>query len=401
MLKGKRVILGISGSIAAYKSVFLLRELIKAGAEVQVIVTDAATAFVTPLTLSTLSGKPVLTDMVQDELHGVWNNHVDLALWADLMIIAPASSNTLAKMSSGQADNLLLITFMSAKCPVFFAPAMDLDMYQHGSTKENILKLQDFGHHLIPAEKGELASGLHGEGRMAEPANILSHIHQFLERQLPMRNLKVLITAGPTYELLDPVRFIGNFSSGKMGIAIAEAFADKGATVNIICGPVAQTVAHSGITRTDVISAEEMFAACREHHQEADIIIMAAAVSDFRPAQRNDQKIKKGSEEKMNLELVRNPDILKWLGQHKPEGQFLVGFALETQQAESNARQKLEQKNLDLIVLNSLEDAGAGFGYDTNKVYFISSENKTISFELKSKREVAGDLVQYLQTIIS
>ncbi len=401
MLKGKRVILGISGSIAAYKSVFLLRELVKAGAEVQVIITDAAKAFVTPLTLSTLSGKPVLSDMVQDELLGVWNNHVELALWADLMIIAPASANTMAKMVGGQSDNLLLITFLSAKCPVFFAPAMDLDMYQHGSTGVNMDKLIGFGHHLIPSESGELASGLQGLGRMAEPINILHFINEYLQAQLPLGGLRVLVTAGPTYERIDPVRFIGNFSSGKMGIAIAEAFAEKGAQVILICGPTSVPVSHERILQMDVVSAEEMFEACKQMHQQVDIIVKAAAVSDFRPATINEQKIKKAAHEGMTIELVRNPDILHWLGQHKPEKQILVGFALESENAEANAQKKLKAKNLDLIVLNTLEDTGAGFGHDTNKVYFIGHENKTISFELKSKREVAEDLVQHLQKMMA
>lgn len=395
-LKGKRIILGISGSIAAYKSVFLTRELAKAGAEVQVIMTRAASDFVTPLTLATLSGRPVLSDMVEDPLSGQWNNHIELALWADLMIIAPASSNTMSKMVSGQSDNLMLITFMSAKCPVFFAPAMDLDMYQHGSTKDNIQQLQDYGHHLIPAEKGSLASGLQGEGRMAEPEHILAHLNNFLEAQMPMRGMKVLVTAGPTYERIDPVRFIGNFSSGKMGVAIAEEFAERGADVTLICGPSNIKSAHPLINRIDVMSAQEMYEACQQHHADSRVVVMSAAVADYRPETISDQKIKKEAEDKMHIDMVRNPDILSWMGKNKPKDQVLVGFALETENAEANAQKKLNAKNLDLIVLNTLEDEGAGFGHDTNKVSFVEKENKSTSFELKSKSEVARDLVEHL-----
>lgn len=400
LIKGKRVILGITGSIAAYKSVFLVRELVKSGADVQVIMTDAASDFVTPLTLSTLSKKPVLSDMLKDPLAGIWNNHVDLALWADVMIIAPASSNTMSKMVTGQSDNLLMLTFMSAKCPVFFAPAMDLDMYQHPSNKENLQKLQDFGHHLIPAEKGELASGLEGEGRMAEPANILAQIETFFEERMPLRGKKVLVTAGPTYELIDPVRFVGNFSSGKMGFAIAEAFADAGAEVHLVAGPTNLESDHKNIQRTDVVSAEEMFEACKKLHEQCDIVVMSAAVSDYRPANKSDQKIKKEADDKMEVRMVRNPDILSWMGENKPKDQILVGFALETQNAEENARKKLASKNLDLIVLNTLEDEGAGFGHDTNKVSFVSRENKSRSFELKSKSEVAADLLDHLTKLL-
>lgn len=394
--EGKRVILGISGSIAAYKSVFLAREMIKAGAEVQVILTTSATDFVTPLTLGTISQRPVITDILKDPLSGVWNNHVDLAQWADLMIIAPASSNTLAKMASGQSDNLLLLTFMSAKCPVFFAPAMDLDMYQHGSNKSNIERLQKYGHHLIPVESGSLASGLSGEGRMAEPAHIMQQLNDFWRDQLPLRGKKVLVTAGPTYEKIDPVRFIGNFSSGKMGFAIAESLAQKGANVRLICGPNNETAHHANIERTDVVSAREMFEACKQYHADSDMVVMAAAVADYRPAQEYDQKMKKDQGGLGSIEMIENPDILAWMGKHKPAEQFLVGFALETDNAEANARKKLDAKKLDLIVLNSLSDKGAGFGHDTNKVTFISRENKNLSFELKTKQAVANDLVEHL-----
>lgn len=394
--EGKRVILGISGSIAAYKSVFLAREMIKAGAEVQVILTTAATDFVTPLTLGTISQRPVITDILKDPLSGVWNNHVDLAQWADVMVIAPASSNTLSKMVSGQSDNLLLLTFMSANCPVFFAPAMDLDMYQHGSNKRNIEQLQEFGHHLIPAEKGALASGLSGEGRMAEPEHIMEQLNEFWRDQLPLRGKTVLVTAGPTYEKIDPVRFIGNFSSGKMGFAIAESLAQKGANVRLVCGPNNQTAHHANIRRTDVVSGREMFEACKQYHAESDMVVMSAAVADYRPAEEFNQKQKKDQGGLAPIEMVENPDILAWMGKNKPAEQFLVGFALETNNAEANARKKLEAKNLDLIVLNSLSDEGAGFGHDTNKVTFLSRENKNISFELKTKQAVANDLVEHL-----
>lgn len=396
VFKGKRIILGISGSIAAYKSVFLVRELAKAGAEVQVVMTDAASDFVTPLTLSTLSGRPVLSDMLKDPLAGTWNNHVELALWADLMIIAPASSNTLSKMATGQSDNLLLITFMSAKCPVFFAPAMDRDMYLHGSTAENLQKLQSFGHILIPAEEGALASGLQGGGRMAEPENIMTQVSAYFDARQPLTGKKALVTAGPTYERIDPVRFIGNFASGKMGFAIADALAEAGAEVTLVAGPTQQQTTMPGVVRFDVESADEMYEACQEHHATADFVVMSAAVADFKPTQRSERKIKKGAEVNMQIEMTRNPDILRWMGQHKPENQFLVGFALETDNAEQNARKKLSEKNLDMIVLNSLADAGAGFGHDTNKVTFIEKENKSVSFELKSKKEVAADLVSHL-----
>lgn len=394
--KGRRIILGVTGSIAAYKSAFLLRELVKAGAEVQVIMTKSASGFITPLTMATLSGKPVLTDVVKDEDTGTWTNHVDLALWADAVIVAPASSNTLAKMASAQSDNLLLLTFLSAKCPVFFAPAMDLDMHAHEANQLNISKLQDFGHILLPSELGELASGLSGFGRMAEPLSIISQINDYFVARLPFTGKKVLVTAGPTYERIDPVRFIGNFSSGKMGFAIAEELASRGAEVVLVAGPVHLKTSHPLIQRVDVESAGEMFEACKAHFSGKDIVIMSAAVADYRPEYTHNQKIKK-SDTEMSIGLVRNPDILKWLGQHKESNQHLVGFALETENAVDNAISKLKAKNLDLIVLNSLEDSGAGFAHDTNKVTFISAENKTQCFELKSKTEVAKDLVDYLQ----
>lgn len=398
-LSGKRIILGVSGSIAAYKAAFLAREIIKAGADVQVIMTEAATDFITPLTLSTLSRRPVLSDMVKDPLTGEWNNHVELALWADAMIIAPTSANTLSKMVAGQSDNLLLITYMSAKCPVFFAPAMDLDMYRHAGTIDNIKKLQEMGNVLLPAEKGELASGLEGEGRMAEPESVVAQVNEWFESKLPLRGKRVLVTAGPTYELIDPVRFIGNFSSGKMGFAIAHEFASLGAEVILVAGPGKEIVTDDQIERIDVVSAEEMFSACKDHYQDVDVVVMSAAVADYRPANQSEKKIKK-SDDSMQIDLVRNPDILRWMGQNKPDGLLLVGFALETNDALANAKKKLESKNLDLIVLNTLEDDGAGFGHDTNKVTFIGRENKSHSFELKSKREVAHDLVAHIQKML-
>lgn len=398
-LSGKRIILGVSGSIAAYKAAFLAREIIKAGAEVQVVMTKAAADFITPLTLSTLSRRPVISDMVKDPLTGEWNNHVELALWADAMIIAPASANTLSKMVAGQSDNLLLITYMSAKCPVFFAPAMDLDMYRHAGTVDNIKKLQEMGNVLLPAEKGELASGLEGEGRMAEPESVVAQVNEWFESKLPLRGKRVLVTAGPTYELIDPVRFIGNFSSGKMGFAIAHEFASLGAEVILVAGPGKESVTDDKIERIDVVSAEEMFSACKDHYQDVDVVVMSAAVADYRPANQSEKKIKK-SDDSMQIDLVRNPDILRWIGQHKPDGLLLVGFALETNDAIANAQKKLESKNLDLIVLNTLEDQGAGFGHDTNKVTFIGRENKSHSFELKSKREVAHDLVAQIQKML-
>jgi phosphopantothenoylcysteine decarboxylase / phosphopantothenate---cysteine ligase len=393
--KGKRIILAITGSIAAYKSVFLVRELVKAGAEVQVIVSDAALQFVTPLSLATLSKRPVLSEYVKDNLAGLWTNHVEVALWADAMIVAPASANSLAKMASGQADNLLLTTFLSAKCPVFFAPAMDRDMYLHGSTKDNIQKLQSYKHVLIPAETGELASGLEGEGRMAEPANIIQFVEHYFAAKLPLLGKKALVTAGPTYEKIDPVRFIGNYSTGKMGYAIADELANQGAEVTLVSGPTALSLQNSGVRVVFVESAREMFDACKANHREADIIVKSAAVADYRPATQAEQKIKK-ADASLQIELVLNPDILLWLGQNKPENQFLVGFALETENAIENAKGKLQRKNLDLIVLNTTSDSGAGFGYDTNKITLIDRKNNLHSFELKSKTEVAQDLVRYI-----
>ncbi|TVR42080.1 MAG: bifunctional phosphopantothenoylcysteine decarboxylase/phosphopantothenate--cysteine ligase CoaBC [Cryomorphaceae bacterium] len=395
-LSGKRILLGITGSIAAYKSAFLTRELVKAGAYVRVIMTHGARDFITPLTLATLSRNPVLSDLIEDRESGVWTNHVDLALWADAMIIAPVSAHSLGKMVTGQSDNLLLLTFLSAKCPVFFAPSMDLDMFKHGSTRENIEKMQSFGHILIPVGKGELASGLEGEGRMAEPEEIIQQVHNYFEARLPLRGKKVLVTAGPTFERIDPVRFIGNFSSGKMGYAIAEELAQRGAEVTLVSGPTSLKTKHERIQTIHVESARDMLEACQREFAAVNWVIMSAAVADYRPAEQSDQKIKK-TDAQPTVHLALNPDILKWMGQHKAPNQILVGFALETNNAVENARKKLKAKNLDLIMLNSLEDDQSGFGYDTNKVTLITADNKTLPLELKTKTEVARDLIDYLQ----
>ncbi|MDR0227797.1 MAG: bifunctional phosphopantothenoylcysteine decarboxylase/phosphopantothenate--cysteine ligase CoaBC [Flavobacteriaceae bacterium] len=392
VLSGKKVILGITGGIAAYKSANLVRLLIKAGAEVQVIMTPASHQFVTPFTLSTLSKKPVYTKFFNagDE-GGTWNNHVDLALWADVMIIAPATANTLAKMANGMCDNLLMAIYMSAKCPVFVAPAMDLDMYIHPSTEKNLSLLESYDNTIIPAEDGELASGLIGKGRMAEPETILHVLTQYYDCNLPLKGKKVLITAGPTYEPIDPVRFIGNHSSGKMGFDIALQAANKGAEVILVSGPTYLKVSHPNITVVPVLSAKEMYDACHQYFVKTDVVIAAAAVADYRPKHIADQKIKKHSEEFV-IELEKNPDILASLGQIKEE-RFIVGFALETENEIEHAKQKITKKNLDLIVLNSLNDHGAGFGKPTNKVTFIDKDFNIQPMELKSKEDVAKDIV--------
>ncbi|ELR70337.1 Phosphopantothenoylcysteine decarboxylase [Fulvivirga imtechensis AK7] len=392
MLQGKKILLGVCGSIAAYKSALLTRLLIKEGAEVKVIMTASATDFITPLTLSTLSKHPVLTDFVKNE-SGEWNNHVELGLWADLMVIAPASANTMAKMAQGICDNLLLATYLSARCPVYIAPAMDLDMYQHPATAGNIAHLKSFGNHIIDAEHGELASGLTGTGRMAEPENILAIITSAPDKKKALTNKKVLITAGPTYEALDPVRFIGNHSSGKMGYALANAMAAQGAEVTLVSGPSNATIAHAGVHLVKVTSAQEMYDACIGYFPTTDITILAAAVADYKPAQQAPQKIKKKSES-LTLELVKTQDIAAALGKLKKNGQFTVGFALETENEKENAIQKIKAKNFDMIVLNSLNDKGAGFGYDTNKISIIDKQNNVRDFELKNKKDVAQDIVK-------
>ncbi len=391
MLGGKKILLGISGGIAAYKTTFLVRLFIKAGAQVKIVMTQSASSFVSPLTLSTLSKNPVLSDFVNEEDGSLsWNNHVELGLWADIMLVAPATANTLSKMANGVCDNLLLATYLSAKCPVYFAPAMDLDMYKHPSTKNSIEKLQSYGNVMIPAESGELASGLHGEGRMAEPENIIQFIEKDLAEGLPLSGKKVLITAGPTYEAIDPVRFLGNRSTGAMGFELAKKAADLGAEVVLVSGPTHLSISHSGIQLVRVTSAQEMYDACRKVYPNMDIAICAAAVADYRPKHVATEKIKK-KEGEMHLELERNPDILLSLGEVKKH-QFLVGFALETQNELENAKEKLQRKHLDAIVLNSLKDDGAGFGGTTNKITFIDKNLKIKTFGLKTKPEVASDI---------
>lgn len=390
MLTGKRILLGVSGSIAAYKSAFLTRLLVKAGAEVKVIMTPSAHDFITPLTLSTLSKNPVLTNFTKDET-GQWNNHVDLGLWADAFVIAPATANTLAKMASGICDNLLMAVYLSARCPVFFAPAMDLDMLQHPSTKNNFQKLTSWGNRLIDPTHGELASGLVGTGRMAEPEEILKSLILFFSNG-PLKGKKALVTAGPTHEAIDPVRFISNHSTGKMGFAIAQELANQGAEVTLITGPTALSKELNGINVIAVNSADEMYSASVQHFTHSDISVLSAAVADYKPARKADQKIKK-KDEVFTLELVKTKDIAAELGKLKRNGQIIVGFALETENEEANAEKKLTSKNFDLIILNSLNNPGAGFGHDTNKVTIISSSKKKVEFNLKSKTEVARDIV--------
>jgi phosphopantothenoylcysteine decarboxylase/phosphopantothenate--cysteine ligase len=390
MFEGKKVILGVCGSIAAYKSATLVRLLVKAGAQVQVVMTPDATNFITPLTLSTLSKRPVYSDYFKPET-GEWNNHVELGLWGDLMIIAPASANTMAKMAGGLVDNLLTAVYLSAKCPVYFAPAMDLDMWKHEATQENISKIQSFQNILIPPGSGELASGLHGEGRMAEPEEIVAFVEADIKQKLPLVNRKVLVTAGPTYEAIDPVRFIGNHSSGKMGFAIADELAALGADVTLIAGPTTQQSRQKNITRIDVTNAADMLRECLANFDRVDGCIMSAAVADYTPTVVADQKIKK-QDGGLTIELKKTTDILKTLGAQKRDNQVLVGFALETNNEEEYAIAKLKNKNLDMIVLNSLNDAGAGFKSDTNKITIIDKALNKTSFTLKNKNEVAKDI---------
>ncbi|WP_375324702.1 bifunctional phosphopantothenoylcysteine decarboxylase/phosphopantothenate--cysteine ligase CoaBC [Flagellimonas sp. GZD32] len=391
MLSGKNILLGISGGIAAYKTTFLVRLLIKAGAQVKVVMTQSASSFVSPLTLSTLSKNPVLMDFVNEEDGSLsWNNHVELGLWADLMLVAPATANTLSKMAHGTCDNLLLATYLSAKCPVYFAPAMDLDMYKHASTKISLEKLESFGNVMIPAESGELASGLHGEGRMAEPENILQFIEADLRKGLPLTGKKVLITAGPTHEAIDPVRFLGNRSTGTMGFELAKKAANLGAEVVLVSGPTQLSLENSQVELIRVTSAQEMFDACHQYYGTMDVAICAAAVADYRPKHVAEEKMKKKDGE-LNIELERTPDILFSLGENKKQ-QFLVGFALETENELKNAKGKLHRKNLDAIVLNSLKDSGAGFGGGTNKITFIDKNSEIKTFDVKEKSEVASDI---------
>jgi phosphopantothenoylcysteine decarboxylase / phosphopantothenate---cysteine ligase len=391
MLSGKRILLGVTGSIAAYKTAYLVRLLVKAGAEVKVVMTPAANEFVTPLTLATLSKNPVFTQFTKEET-GEWTSHIELALWADAVVIAPASANTIAKMAAGQCDNLLLAVYLSARCKVFFAPAMDLDMIQHPSTRQNIQQLISWGNEMIDPSFGELASGLIGNGRMAEPDEIISQLSNFFGQAQKLRGKKVLVTAGPTHEAIDPVRFIGNNSSGKMGFAIAEELALQGADVNLVSGPTALTLNNSSVKLKHVTSAEEMFQECVALFPSMDISVLSAAVADFRPASKADQKIKKNDSE-LTIELLKTKDIAAELGKMKTPQQFTVGFALETENEMDNAQMKLVSKNFDLIVLNSLNDNGAGFGHDTNQVTLIDRKNGSRKYNLKSKKEVARDIV--------
>lgn len=399
MLEGKKILLGVCGSIASYKSAILTRLLVKAGADVKVIMTQDATHFVTPLTFSTLSKNPVFSTYFKSE-SGEWNNHVELALWADFILIAPITANTIAKLANGHCDNLLSAVYLSAKCPVFFAPAMDLDMWLHPAVQRNVSLLESYHNKQIKPAYGELASGLVGEGRMAEPEEILAFLQKETTANLPLKGKRVLVTAGPTYEPIDPVRFIGNHSSGKMGFAIAEEFARKGALVTLISGPSSQILHNPSIRRIDVSSAEEMYHAVHQEFSEADIMIMNAAVADYRPKLVASEKIKKSPSE-FAIELVKTRDILSSLGEIKRDDQILVGFALETNNEEEHALAKLKKKNLDFIVLNSLKDEGAGFQGDTNKITIIDRNRQKETFPLKSKEEVAKDICQkiadYLQ----
>ncbi|AHM63334.1 phosphopantothenoylcysteine decarboxylase/phosphopantothenate--cysteine ligase [Flammeovirgaceae bacterium 311] len=403
MLHGKKILLGVCGSIAAYKAAHLTRLLVKAGAEVQVIMTPSALPFIGPLTLATLSKRPVLHQYANPDT-GEWHNHVALGLWADAMLVAPASANTLAKFAGGLCDNLLTAIYLSARCPVFVAPAMDLDMYQHPSTKANLQRLQSWGNHLIEPESGELASGLHGQGRLAEPDHIVAFLEQKLSEQTSLQGQpsgrlqgkKVLITAGPTYESIDPVRFIGNHSTGRMGFALAEAAAAEGAGVVLVSGPSQMLVQHPSIQRINVQSAQQMYEACYAHYSSQDVVIFAAAVADYRPVVQEAQKIKKKGETLL-LELQKTIDIAATLGKKK-KGQLLVGFALETEHEQEHARQKLASKNLDLIVLNSLREDGAGFGHATNKITIFSREGSHTAYPLKPKEAVAADILEEIIT---
>jgi phosphopantothenoylcysteine decarboxylase/phosphopantothenate--cysteine ligase len=399
MLHGKKILIGVCGSIAAYKIAILIRLLKKQGAEVKTIMTTSALDFITPLTLSTLSQNPVLTEF-QDKKTGEWNSHIDLGLWADLFLIAPASANTIAKMARGICDNLLLATYLSARCPVVIAPAMDVDMYLHPATRENLDKLAAYGNHLIEAPYGELASGLSGEGRMAEPEELLRILQEHLKKKDDFRGFNILITAGPTHERIDPVRFISNYSSGKMGYALAAELAGRGATVNLVSGPVQLKVNDARMNTIPVTSAMEMFTKCLELYETADIAIFSAAVADFRPAEPASRKIKK-STASPTLVLEKNPDIARELGLKKRKNQVNVGFALETDNELKNAALKLKEKNLDFIILNSMNDKGAGFSSDTNKITILEDSGRKKAYRLKSKALVAKDIADYLYNRIN
>ena len=397
MLKGKKILLAVTGSIAAYKAAFIIRLLKKQGAFVRVIMTKASSDFVTPLTLSTLSKEPVLIDFLKDDETGEWNNHVELGLWADILLIAPATANSISKMITGNADNFLIATYLSAKCPVFVAPAMDLDMYAHDSTQDNLKTLVARGNHIIYPESGELASGLVGEGRLAEPEQIIERLEVFLKEKLSLSGKRILISAGPTHEPIDPVRYIGNRSSGKMGYALAEAAVERGAEVTLVSGPSSLPIPAGLLKMVKVTSAKEMFEVCKTNFSQ-DAIIMAAAVADYTPKVVSSIKVKK-KEGEWNIELTKTQDILKWMGENKTN-QKLIGFALETNDAVEHARGKLAKKNLDAIILNTLEDAGAGFQTDTNKVTILDKNNNMVSFELKSKAKVAEDILNKLEELL-
>jgi phosphopantothenoylcysteine decarboxylase/phosphopantothenate--cysteine ligase len=389
MMQGKKILLGITGSIAAYKSVYLVRMLVKAGAEVKVIMTPSAKDFVSPLTLSTLSRNPVMVDLFDEQS---WSNHVMLGRWADVILIAPLSCNTLAKMANGHCDNLLLAVYLSATCPVVVAPAMDEDMWHHPATKDNITRLESFGNKIIPVEKGDLASGLHGDGRMAEPETIAAYLDDNFFLTGPLKGKKALVTAGPTYEPLDPVRFIGNHSSGKMGVALANELYNKGADVTLVMGPTNLPFSANGIKLIRVNTAEEMYQTCMEQFEEKDITIMAAAVADYSPEKEEKEKIKK-KDETFSIELKKTKDILKSLGEKKKKDQVLVGFALETNNEVENAKEKLKKKKADLIVLNSMNDAGAGFGVDTNKITIFGNKGEEFHFDTENKTVVAKNII--------
>jgi phosphopantothenoylcysteine decarboxylase/phosphopantothenate--cysteine ligase len=396
-LHAKKVILGISGSIAAYKTPLLVRALVKAGAEVQVVMTPSSKSFVAPLSLSTLSNKPVYSEFVESE-DELWNNHVDLGLWADLMLIAPASANTLSKMVQATCDNLLLAVYLSAKCPVYFAPAMDLDMHEHPATQDTIQRLVSRNNIHIPAQEGELASGLQGVGRMQEPDQIVDFLEQDLSSKMPLLGTRMMVTAGPTYEPLDPVRYIGNYSSGKMGYAIANEAALQGAEVILISGPADDLAIHPGVTLVQTKTADDMHTACLRHFEDCNILVMAAAVADYKPKHMAEGKIKK-EEEITSVELVKTVDILESLGKKKTN-QVLVGFALETDNELSNAKEKIKKKNLDAIILNSLADKGTGFQHTTNKITFIPATGEHTAYPLKDKSDVAIDILTQIKSMI-
>ena len=399
ILSGKKILLGISGGIAAYKSAILVRLFIKSGAEVKVVMTPDAKEFITPLTLSTLSKNPVHSSFTSEDEDETWNNHVELGMWADLIIVCPATANTLSKMANGNCDNLLIAVYLSAKCPVYFAPAMDLDMYKHQSTKDSIAKLEKNGNILIPVESGELASGLVGEGRLAEPESIINFIEADIMKSLPLRGKKILVTAGPTYEAIDPVRYISNHSSGRMGYEIAKKAVELGAKVFLVSGPSNQEISNHSIDLLKVVTYKEMHAEVLNHFNDVDVVIMAAAVSDFKPKDFSNKKIKKGNIQP-KIELEKTKDILLELGKLK-KNQFLVGFALENENEVENSIKKLKDKNLDLIVLNSLNDKGAGFGTETNKITIINKKEEKTNFDLKDKSEVAEDILNHIMTQIN